>query len=198
MRKLFVSQFMTLDGVVQSPGHPNEDRTGGFDRGGWQTPYFDQDVGAALFEGFAASDTLLLGRKTYDIFASFWPHQPAEDPVAATMNTYKKYVVSSTLSEPLTWQNSTLVAGDVAERVAELKREPGKGIQVLGSGALVQTLVQHDLVDEYHLLIHPVVVGKGKRLFERGASATLKLISSRVTSAGVVVASYEHVPAGVS
>jgi dihydrofolate reductase len=190
-RKVIVSEFLTLDGVMQSPGHPDEDRSGGFEQGGWQTPYFDQEMGASLFETMQASDALLLGRKTYEIFASFWPHQPNNDPVAIAMNGFRKYVASTTLQEPLSWQNSSVIKGDVSEAVTGLKGGDGRGIQVVGSGALVQTLIKHDLVDEYRLLVHPVVVGEGKRLFNRAVPTPLKLQSATTTTAGVVVLAYE-------
>src|SRR6476661_9143121 len=175
MRKLIVSEFLTLDGVMQAPGDPNEDRSGGFDRGGWQLDYFDDVFGRVMMDGFAATGGFLLGRRTYDIFAAYWPKQSAEDPLAGTLNGLPKYVVSTTLSEPLAWQNSTLLGPDIAAEVTRIKEGPGKDIQVIGSGDLVQTLARLGLVDEYRLMVHPLVLGTGKRLFrEEGVSARLR------------------------
>src|SRR5436190_4772050 len=134
MPKIVVSEFLSLDGVMQAPGDPNEDRSGGFDQGGWQLDYFDDTFGQTMMEAFAATGGLLLGRLTYENFAAYWPSQPADDPVAGPMNAFQKYVVSTTLSEPLAWQNSTLISGDVAGALRRLKDEPGKEIQVIGSG----------------------------------------------------------------
>jgi dihydrofolate reductase len=191
MPKLIVSEFLTLDGVMQAPGDPNEDRSGGFDRGGWQLAYFDDVFGKVMMDGFAAVGGFLLGRLTYSNFAAHWPKQPADDPLAATFNALPKYVVSNTLTEPLAWQNSTLITGDVPARIAALRAEPGKDIQVIGSGELVQTLVAHDLVDEYALMIHPLVLGKGKRLFRDGSVPTnLRLVDSITTTTGVLILTY--------
>ena len=191
MRKIVVSEFLTLDGVMQAPGDPNEDRSGGFDRGGWQLDYFDEVFGSVMMEAFAATGGMLLGRLTYANFAAHWPKQPADDPLAATMNGLDKYVVSTSLSEPLAWQNSTLIKGDVPGGVAELKKGSGKEIQVIGSGELVQTLIQHDLVDEYRLMIHPLVIGTGKRLFREGTSSVrLQLVDSKPTTTGVLILTY--------
>ena len=199
MPKLIVSEFLTLDGVMQAPGDPNEDRSGGFDRGGWQVAYFDDIFGKVMMDGFAAVGGFLLGRLTYNNFAAHWPKQPADDPLAATFNTLPKYVVSNTLTEPLAWQNSTLIkgdAGDVAARIATLRAEPGKDIQVIGSGELVQTLIAHDLVDEYALMVHPLVLGKGKRLFRDGSVPTnLRLVDSVATTTGVMILTYVPAPA---
>lgn len=192
MRKLIVSTFLTLDGVMQAPGGADEDRSGGFEHGGWQMPYFDETAGAAVAEGMARSDALLLGRKTYEIFAGFWPTADDEDPFTAIMNGFAKYVASTTLKEPLEWNNSTLLKGDTAEEVATLKQQPGKDIQVIGSGDLAQTLMQHDLVDEYGLMVHPVVVGSGKRLFTEGLpKIPLKLVDTKTTSTGVLILTYQ-------
>jgi dihydrofolate reductase len=191
MAKIVVSEFLTLDGVMQAPGDPNEDRSGGFDKGGWQLDYFDDAFGEFVMGGFATAGGMLLGRLTYDNFAAFWPNQPADDPVAPSMNDTPKYVVSTTLSEPLAWQNSTLIKGDVADGVRRLKEQPGGDIQVIGSGQLVQTLIEHDLVDEYRLMVHPLVVGKGKRLFRHeSAQAKLRLIDSKATTKGVLLLTY--------
>jgi dihydrofolate reductase len=191
MRKIIVSEFVTLDGVMQAPGDPNEDREGGFDQGGWQLSYFDDIFGNVLMEAFAATGGMLLGRKTYEIFARHWPKQPADDPLAGTMNALEKYVVSTTLGEPLEWENSTLIKGDVARGVAKVKEGTGKEIQVIGSGQLVQTLVREDLVDEYRLMIHPLMLGGGKRLFREGLSPTrLRLVDSKPTTTGVLILTY--------
>jgi dihydrofolate reductase len=195
MRKVIVSEFLTLDGVMQAPGDPEEDRSGGFEHGGWQLPYFDDVAGSAISEGMAAAGGYLLGRKTYEIFAGFWPSQPDDDPFAATLNSLPKYVASTTLKEPLQWQNSTLIRGDVAEGVAELKQQPGKDLQVIGSGDLAQTLMQAGLVDEYQLMIHPVVLGSGLRLFrEGGPRIPLRLVDTKTTGTGVLILTYQ--PAG--
>jgi dihydrofolate reductase len=191
MRKLIVNEFLSLDGVMQGPGDPDEDRRGGFEHGGWQMRYFDDDFAKVAFEGMAETDAYLFGRRTYEIMAAYWPNQPDDVPFAASLNGLPKYVASTTLSEPLEWQNSTLLHGDVAKAVAELKEQPGKNIVVLGSGELVQTLMQNDLVDEYGLMINPLVLGSGKRLFPEGTvKLPLRLVRSMTTSTGVVVATY--------
>ncbi len=191
MPKIIVSEFLTLDGVMQAPGDPNEDRSGGFTQGGWQLAYFDDVLGGAIMDGLGATGGFLLGRRTYEIFAAHWPKQPAEDPLAGTFNDLPKYVVSTTLNEPLAWQNSTVIRGDIADEVAKLKAGTGKDIQVIGSGELVQTLAGHDLVDEYRLMIHPIVMGIGKRLFREPTSpARLRLVESKATSTGVLIATY--------
>jgi dihydrofolate reductase len=195
MRKVIVSTFLTLDGVMQAPGGPDEDRSGGFEHGGWQMPYFDDVAGSAISEGMAASGAFLLGRKTYEIFAAYWPSAPDDDPIAAVMNSIQKYVVSTTLEEPLEWNNSTLIKGDIAAEVTKLKQQPGKDLQVIGSGDLAQTLMQHDLVDEYQLMVNPIVLGSGKRLFREGsATSPLRLVDSKTTSTGVLILTYQ--PAG--
>jgi dihydrofolate reductase len=192
MRRIVVSEFLTLDGVMQAPGDPNEDRSGGFEHGGWQLAYFDDIFGSVLMEAFAATGGMLLGRRTYEIFAAHWPKQPAEDPLAGTMNGLQKYVVSATLTEPLAWQNSILIKTDVPGGVAKLKEGSGKEIQVIGSGELVQTLIRHDLVDEYRLMVHPLVLGTGKRLFPDGTAPTkLRLVDTKPTSTGVLILTYE-------
>jgi dihydrofolate reductase len=192
MRKIVVVEFLTLDGVMQAPGDPNEDRSGGFDKGGWQRNYFDDILGASILGALAETGGFLLGRRTYEIFAAHWPKQPPEDPLAGTFNDLPKWVVSTTLREPLPWQNSTLIRGDVADAVAKLRAGDGKDIQVIGSGELVQTLIRDDLVDEYRLMIHPIVMGSGKRLFhDEGTIAKLRLVDSTPTSTGVLIARYE-------
>jgi dihydrofolate reductase len=189
--KIVVSEFLSLDGVMQAPGSPTEDPSGGFDKGGWQLPYFDDSFGEFVMAGFSAAEGLLLGRKTYEIFAAYWPNAAADDPIGGTMNGFRKYVASSTLSEPLAWQNSTLLKGDVADEVSKLRAAPGGEIQVIGSGGLVQTLIEHDLVDEYRLMVHPLVLGKGKRLFrDAEAQARLRLVDSKATTTGVLLLTY--------
>ncbi|WP_222914685.1 dihydrofolate reductase family protein [Natrinema sp. SYSU A 869] len=189
MRNLVVSEFLTLDGVMQAPGDSDEDTEGGFEHGGWQVPYFD-DVGSAVAEGFAAVDALVLGRKTYEIFASYWPTASEDEPFTEQMNSVDKYVASRTL-DAADWQNSTVLEGDVADAVAELKQEPGGDLVVFGSGDLVQTLMANDLVDEYQLMVHPLVLGTGKRLFtDESESTGLKLVEMETTDSGVVVLTY--------
>ncbi len=192
MPKLIVNEFLTLDGVMQAPGAKDEDRSGGFERGGWQLDYFDDVFGSTLMEGLAAAGGFLLGRRTYEIFAAHWPKQPASDPLAGTFNGLPKYVVSTTLGEPLAWENSTLIRGDVPAELAKLKNQPGKELQVIGSGELVQTLIGHGLVDEYRLMIHPIVLGSGRRLFrETDAPTKLRLTDVKPTTTGVLIATYE-------
>jgi dihydrofolate reductase len=191
MPKIVVSEFLTLDGVMQGPGDPDEDRSGGFDRGGWQLPYFDEAFGEFVMGGMAKAGAFLLGRRTYETFAAYWPNQPADDPVAPTMNAMPKYVVSTTLSEPLSWQNSSLIRDDVPNAIAALREGSGKDIQVIGSGELVQTLVRRGLVDEYRLTVHPIVLGKGKRLFrDLDVPSRLRLVESKPTSTGVLLLTF--------
>jgi dihydrofolate reductase len=192
MRKVIVSEFLTLDGVMQAPGLPDEDRSGGFEHGGWQMPLMDEEAGSVITEGLAATGGLLLGRVTYEIFSGFWPNAPADDPLAQTINSLPKYVVSTTLRQPLEWNNSHLINGDVPNEVAKLKEEPGKDLQVIGSGELVQTLIQHDLVDEYVLMIYRLVLGSGKRLFREGSPKfSLRLVDSKTSKTGVLIVTYE-------
>jgi dihydrofolate reductase len=192
MRQVIVNAFLTLDGVMQAPGKPDEDRSGGFEHGGWQLRYFDPVFGKAVTQSLAAAGGLLLGRTTYEIFAGHWPKQPREDPIAPTMNALPKHVASRTLPEPLPWQNSTLLKGDVAGEVAKLKQQAGKDLLVIGSGVLVQTLMKHRLFDEYRLMIHPLVLGRGKRLFQDGSTTTaLRLVEATTTTTGVVIARYQ-------
>jgi len=195
MRRIVVSTFTSLDGVMQAPGGPAEDPTGGFAFGGWTFPHFDQELGAAMGEIFGRPFDLLLGRKTYDIFAAHWPFvTDPNDPIAGLFNRVTKYVASRTLKH-LEWNNSTLLRGDVVAAVAALKSEPGPDLQIIGSGHLIQALQRAVLIDEYHVWTFPVVLGRGKRLFEPGAKAgALRLIASRTSSSGVVMSTY--VPAG--
>jgi dihydrofolate reductase len=192
MRKLVVGTFLSVDGVMQAPGGPDEDREGGFAHGGWSVNYWDEVMGQLITESTLQAGALLLGRKTYDIFAAHWPHVGDEDPVAAKLNSVAKYVASRTLRE-VTWNNSTLIEGDVAKAVAALKEQPGSAIQVTGSGDLIQTLIEHDLVDEYQLWVFPVMLGEGKRLFASGAvPAALKLVDTKTSSTGVAIHTYER------
>jgi dihydrofolate reductase len=192
MRKLVVGAFLTLDGVMQAPGGPDEDRDGGFTHGGWAVPLFDEQMGQYMTDLTNRAGALLLGRKTYDIFAASWPQAGDDDPIAAKLNSVPKYVASRTLKN-VEWNNSTLLTGDVVKEVAKLKQQDGGEIQVSGSGELVQTLLKHDLVDEYHLLIFPVLVGGGKRLFADGTVPIgLKLVETTTSSTGVTISTYER------
>jgi dihydrofolate reductase len=197
VRKIIVSEFLTLDGVMQAPGDSNEDRSDGFEQGGWQLAYFDDIFGNELMSGFTDTGGFLLGRRTYEIFARHWPNQPDDDPMAPTFNDLPKYVVSTTLSEPLPWQNSILIRDDIPGAIGRLKAEDGKDIRVIGSGDLVQTLVKHRLVDQYQIMIHPLVLGEGKRLFREGTAPTkLRLVSSKPTTTGVLIMTYEPAERG--
>jgi dihydrofolate reductase len=191
--KLTVTTFLTVDGVMQSPGGPEEDPSGGFDLGGWVFPYADEDMGSAVVEWFAGADAFLLGRKTYEIFAAYWPQVTDEnDPVAGALNGLPKYVASTTLDR-VEWNNSTLIDKDVVAAVTELKSRPGRDLQVHGSGELAQTLIEHDLVDEFRLFIYPILLGRGRRLFAAGTvPAALRLVDAKTTGAGVAVHSYRR------
>ena len=192
MRRLVVVEFITLDGVMQSLGSPDEDTEGGFEHGGWSAPYFDEAQGKAAGEGMAATDAFLFGRKTFEKMAAFWPHQPDTDPMAAHLNKTQKYVASSTLEDP-EWQPTTVLSGDVAADVNSIKQQPGANIAVLGSGLLLETLIEEGLVDEYRLFVHPLVLGSGKRLFrEYPAPKRLRLVESASTSTGVLMLTYEN------
>jgi dihydrofolate reductase len=190
MRMLRVIEFLSLDGVMQGPGSPQEDTEGGFRHGGWQRPYFDEVLGASAAEGMAATDSYLLGRKTYEKMAAYWPTAPDDDPYAQHLNSTPKYVASRTL-QSVEWENSSLIEGDAAEEVAKLKDQPGKNIAIVGSGDLVQTLIEHELVDEYFLAVFPIVLGSGKRLFREADEARrLSLVDSKVTGTGGVMLTY--------
>jgi len=191
--RLTLHTFLTLDGVMQAPGGPEEDPDSGFKHGGWSFPYGDADFGTFVAGWFDNASAFLLGRKTYEIFNGFWPKvtDPA-DPIASKLNALPKYVASTTL-DSVSWHNSSLLGGDVASEVAKLKEQPGNELQVHGSGKLAQTLIEHDLIDEYRLLYFPVHLGSGKKLFADGVKpAALRLISSAATSTGVIVATYER------
>jgi dihydrofolate reductase len=190
MGKLVVNTFTTLDGVMQAPGMPEEDREGGFDQGGWQVPYFDEESGQVMAEGMASFDALLLGRKTYEIFASYWPNAPADDPMAERLNKVPKYVASRSLDN-VTWENSTLLEGDIENEVPRLK-EAYNEIHTSGSGNLVQSLMKPGLVDQYNLWVYPVLLGSGKRLFGDGTMPTaLRLVESKTFGNGAVLLSYQ-------
>ena len=193
MRRIVAVEHLSLDGVMQSPSGLDEDQRGGFTHGGWAQPDNDEIMGAEL-GGDMGSVELLFGRFTYEQFYGYWPKQTEPNPFTDVLNNTHKYVASRTLAEPLPWVNSTLLSGDAAESVAELKAKPGKDLVVLGSGNLVQSLIQADLVDSYQLLIHPVVLGSGRRLFpDGGPLSRLRLAKSVITTKGVVIATYEAV-----
>jgi len=190
--RIVVYNSVTLDGVMQAPMSPEEDTRDGFRHGGWAASYADPAIAEEVSQQPADSGGgFLFGRRTYEIFASFWPHAPEDNPFAALLNEGNKYVASRTLREPLPWQNSTLLAGDAGESVARLKSEVGDDLMVFGSGELIRSLMPHGLIDEYQLLIHPLVLGSGLRLFTGdGTFARLQLVDSRTTSTGVIIATY--------
>src|SRR5512140_1949448 len=190
MRKLIVSTFASPDGIMQAPGGPEEDPTGGFALGGWMFRYGDDrmDISAAGFDG--KDRELVLGRRTYQIFEAYWPYQPDDHPIAKTLNAAKKYVASRTL-KTLRWNNSTLLHGDVVSAVIALKAQPGPDLRTIGSGNLIQTLQAASLIDEYNVWTFPVVLGRGKRLFsETAKSSALRLVRSQVSATGVVMSTY--------
>jgi dihydrofolate reductase len=193
MRSLIVSTFLTLDGVMQAPGGPEEDDSDGFTEGGWSVNYWDEQMGQVMGDAMSTPFDLVLGRKTYDIFAAYWPHA-SEEQGAKPLNDATKYVASR--SRPaLAWDRSILIEGDAAEGIAALKQGDGPELQVHGSGNLIQTLIRHRLVDEYRLWVFPVVLGSGKRLFADGTIPSgLKLVDNKVSTTGVVIGTYE--PAG--
>jgi dihydrofolate reductase len=188
MRKVIVFTNLTLDGVMQAPARPDEDRRGGFEHGGWAAPYAAM---AQAGDSMANIGALLLGRRTYEDFYAVWPKRK-DSPFSAMLDNIQKYIVSKTLSEPLPWCNSTLLTGEAVETVARLKEKPGKDLVVMGSGELVQSLMRGNLVDSYVLLIHPLVLGSGRRLFtDGGAFAALRFVGAKTTDNGVVIATYE-------
>ena len=192
MRRLIVNEFMSLDGVAQAPGGADEDTSGGFEHGGWHMRYMDEPAQQSALGAIVEAGGFLLGRRTYEIFAAYWPNAPEEEQVIAEpLNTKPKYVASTTLSDPLEWQNSTVLQSDVAEAVTALKQEDGGDLHVIGSTELVQSLLEHDLVDELRLMIDPLVLGGGKRFFrDDGALRALRLVDSQVTSTGAILATY--------
>jgi dihydrofolate reductase len=194
MARITAFEHLTLDGVMQAPGRPDEDTRGGFEHGGWEPPYGDEVMGSVAAEGMSKGGAILLGRRTYEDFAGFWPKQ-TDNPFTNVLNNAQKYVASTTLEEPLPWANSTLLKGDAADAVAELKARSDQDLVILGSGELVQSLMQRGLIDEYVLLIHPLVLGSGRRLFrDGGAFAKLELADVKPTTTGVLIATYR--PAG--
>ena len=188
MSKVVVLTNLTLDGVMQGPARPDEDRRGGFEHGGWAAPYAAME---ATGNNFASAGALLFGRRTYENFYAVWPKQ-TNSPYTEFLNTIPKYIASTTLKEPLPWSNSTLLKGDAAQAVSQLKQQPGKDLLIMGSGELIQSLMRANLIDDYILLIHPLVLGSGRRLFpDGGAAATLRLVATSTTDKGVVIASYQ-------
>jgi dihydrofolate reductase len=196
VRKISATLNISMDGVIQAPGRPDEDTRGGFDRGGWAVPYNDEVMAQRMGEAMASSGTMLFGRRTYEDFYGYWPRQ-TDNPFTPYLNQATKYVVSSTLSEPLPWQNSILLRGDPAASVADLKSQPGPDLGVVGSAQLVRSLFAANLIDRYVLLIHPLVLGQGRRLFdERGPGVDFDLVDSVTTSKGVIIATYQSDRAG--
>ncbi len=192
MKKITIFESISLDGVMQAPGRPDEDRRGGFQHGGWAAPYADRVSASMASQGNAQDGALLFGRRTYMDFYAVWPNAPQPNPFTEILNNTQKYVVSNTLQEPLPWQNSTLLKGDAAVSVARLKQQAGPDMLILGSGELVQALMRAGLIDEFILLIHPLILGAGRRLFaDDGAYAALRLVDSKVSTTGVVIASYQ-------
>ena len=192
MRKIIVSEFVSLDGVMQAPGGAEEDTDGGFAHGGWTMPYWHDDMGTTLFEEIKKADTLLLGRRTWQGHAEAFEPAPVDDPFAGLLNSLKKYVVSTTLKSADAWRNSTVISENVVDEIGKLKVQPGKDIYVDGSSVLVHTLAQADLVDEYHLLVFPIVLGSGKRVFPEGFHSGLQLIETKSFPSGVVLLRYQR------
>jgi dihydrofolate reductase len=191
MSRVVVFESLTLDGVMQAPGRPDEDRRGGFEHGGWATPYADAEMGRVAGESMAGTGALLFGRRTYEDFYAVWPNR-TDNPFTEVLNNTTKYVASATLQEPLPWINSALLKGDAREAVAGLKEQAVKDLVILGSGELVKSLMQGGLIDEYVLQIHPLILGSGHRLFaEGGAFAALRLVDTKTTTTGVVIATYQ-------
>jgi len=193
MPKLIVTEWTTLDGVVQAPASPGEDTSGGFQHGGWHAPHFGDDMfRKSTIDTIAAAGGYLFGRRTYELFAAYWPNAPEEEKAfAQPLNSRPKYVASTTLATPLVWQNATVLRGNVAEAVAALKQQSAGDLLVFGSTELVPTLIEHNLVDELRLMIDPVVVGGGKRIFrDDGVLRRLRLVESRVTPTGAILATY--------
>lgn len=193
MRKIIVHEFITLDGVIQAPGGPAEDTDGGFEHGGWTMPYWHDEIGKHFFEAMAGADTLLLGRKTWQIHGGAFEPMPAGDAFGDAMNGMRKVVVSRSLKDASAWRNSAIIRSNVAEEVRRLKDQPGKDILIDGSSILIHTLVEADLVDEFWLHVYPIVLGGGKRLFPEGKHLKLTLIESQALPTGVVFQSYRPV-----
>jgi dihydrofolate reductase len=191
MGKLVLNTQMSLDGVMQGPGGPEEDISGGFQQGGWAMPYFDESMAEASSLGMASTGGLVLGRRTYDIFAAYWPHQGDEAPFASFLNKAPKHVASRSLREPLEWANSRVIQGDVVDGVRKLKEEAAVDLVILGSGDLAQTLMHHDLIDRYDLSVDPITLGSGKRLFREGSSLRLRLVDEKTSGTGVLMLTYE-------
>ena len=192
MRTLIVSSFITLDGVIQAPGGPEEDTSGGFEHGGWTVTYWDDVIEGHIGASMGVEKEYLFGRGTYEIMAAHWPFAGDDDPFAAMINQARKYVVSTRLTDP-TWQPTEVISGDVPAAIRALKASDGPQLEVLGSPGLIQTLLAHDLVDEFGLMIYPVVVGAGKRLFGDGTVAgALELADSKITPSGVIIATYRR------
>jgi dihydrofolate reductase len=194
MSRVVVTNNLTLDGVMQAPGRPDEDRRGGFEHGGWALPYNDEVMSKVMAEGMARDGALLFGRRTYEDFASIWPGR-TDNPFTEVLDNRQKYVASRTLKEPLPWINSTLLDGDAAKAVASLKQQSDKDFAILGSGELIRSLMPRNLIDEYVLLIHPLVLGSGRRLFPDGVHDELRLVDTVTTTTGVLIATYQ--PRGV-
>jgi dihydrofolate reductase len=190
MRKIVVSEFVSLDGVIQAPGGADEDTEGGFAHGGWTMPYWHDEIGANFAQEMSEGDALLLGRKTWQIHGGAFEPMAEGDPFGDVMNGMPKYVVSTTLDSATAWRNSTLIGGDVMEEVRALKAQPGKNILIDGSSVLIHTLAQNDLIDEYHLLVYPVVLGSGKKVFPDRVRLNLRLIEARPIPSGVVLMRY--------
>lgn len=196
MRRIIVNDSVTLDGVMQAPGRPDEDPRGGFPYGGWAGPYFDEVMAQEAGTGMGKGSAFLLGRRTYEDFAAVWPNMPADNMFTKVLNESPKHVASRTLEEPLAWQNSHRLDGDVAEAVRDLKAQDGPDLVILGSGQLIRSLLPHGLIDEIRLLIHPLVLGTGIRLFDAGtAPSTFTLVDSKPTTTGVIIATYRPAPA---
>jgi len=192
MNKIVVFNSVTLDGVMQSPARPDEDTRGGFRYGGWAVPYADQEMGKAAGQNMATTGGLLLGRRTYEDFYAVWPNR-TDNPYTEVLNNSPKYVASKTFKEPLPWMNSILLKGDVPQAVAVLKTQLEKDLVILGSGQLIQTLMKHNLIDQFMLLIHPLVLGTGHRLFPDDVYSTLHLVDSKTTPKGVIIATYQPI-----
>ena len=192
MRKIIVSEFVSLDNVMQAPGGAEEDTEGGFTHGGWTWPYWHDDIGVGFFQLMNECDALLLGRKTWQIHGGAFEPMPAGDPFGDLMNAMQKYVVSTTLTSASAWRNSTLIRGNVVEEIRALKAQPGKHIAMDGSSVLIHTLAEHDLIDEYKLHVYPLVLGTGKKLFPDGLRVNLRLTESKALPTGVVLMSYER------